>query len=268
MEIRSRLLRRDAALRALGPDRPEEQLAPLARVDGDAAGRAPRLVQLQVVSWTSRNTQPDGLGEIVTAARNIAAIECVARAHAGEVVGTNQRDVNMDGARGSTDREEAVEVQASRGLPGDCCVLPHLFTPHRQRALALVVAAAAARASVSKPGIADDFIPGIERQHGVVNLEVVVGEGGRDVENCENSEGGGSDAEHHGILRPASGETECVRAGGGGRGDAQYSVCAPSVCARAARGVSVRGMAAGCGLRGSAAAAVWKTMWVHLELRR
>ena len=33
-------LRRDAALRALGPDRPEEKLAPLARVDGDAACRA------------------------------------------------------------------------------------------------------------------------------------------------------------------------------------------------------------------------------------
>eukprot|EP00964_Phaeocystis_antarctica_P127681 scaffold91380_cov61-Phaeocystis_antarctica.AAC.2 len=34
--------RSDAALRALGRDRdrPEEQLAPLARVDGDAAGRA------------------------------------------------------------------------------------------------------------------------------------------------------------------------------------------------------------------------------------
>ena len=33
-------LRGDAAVRALGPDRPKEQLAPLARVDGDAAGRA------------------------------------------------------------------------------------------------------------------------------------------------------------------------------------------------------------------------------------
>ena len=35
-------IRSDAALRALGwdRDRPEEQLAPLARVDGDAAGRA------------------------------------------------------------------------------------------------------------------------------------------------------------------------------------------------------------------------------------
>eukprot|EP00964_Phaeocystis_antarctica_P121975 scaffold85669_cov74-Phaeocystis_antarctica.AAC.1 len=33
-------LRGDAAIRALGPDRPKEQLAPLARVDGDAAGRA------------------------------------------------------------------------------------------------------------------------------------------------------------------------------------------------------------------------------------
>eukprot|EP00964_Phaeocystis_antarctica_P127009 scaffold90675_cov65-Phaeocystis_antarctica.AAC.3 len=34
------ILRRDAALRALGINRPKEQLAPLARVDGDTASRA------------------------------------------------------------------------------------------------------------------------------------------------------------------------------------------------------------------------------------
>jgi len=49
----------------------------------------------------------------VTAVRNFAAIECVARTDASEVVGTDVRDVNLDGACGFVDREGAIKLQAS-----------------------------------------------------------------------------------------------------------------------------------------------------------
>jgi len=153
--------------------------------------------------------------EIVTAAGNCAFIESVGIVRSGvlivialaaEVVGADIRDVNMDGAldcavwrRALTEEiEDAREVQPScrrarsltvhDKLPGVGADLCHI-------AVALVVAAAAARAiSVRKPGIADVGAVGLR---GEINLEAVVSDGGRDVENCENSEGGGGDAEHY-----------------------------------------------------------------------